>query len=191
MIGNEAIARQLMSRVDPADLGLVQALATGLAEMEHAQADALRELADATGAEIDVEVPDPEDREQLLLDGIEAAADGSAIEWWLRERHGYEDAAAAAEYAEMDAAQWSDQIGRWAEFYRSKGYGSDTTDRELAGQHVRQSFGVDLDQFERDVVELDKRQVVRELLAGNLEAVEYGVREAAQQARERGDDSGC
>lgn len=186
MIGNEAIARQLMSRVDPADLGLVQALAAGLAEMERAQADALRELADAGGYDVDVEVPDPDAREELLLAGIGAAADGSAIEWWLRERHGFEDAGAAAEYAEMDAAQWSDQIGRWAEFYRSKGYGSDTTDRELAGQHVRQTFGVDLDQFERDVVNLDRQRVVRELLAGNLEAVEFGIREAAEQAREEG-----
>lgn len=181
MIGNEMMAQQLLNRVDPADLGIVQGLVAGLAEIERAQADALRELSASADVEIDVDVPDPDAREQLLLDGIEAATDGRAVEWWLRERHGFEDATAAAEYAEMDAEQWNDQISRWAEFYRSEGYGDGATDSELAERHVQQAFGVGLDAFERDVVNLDRQRVVRELLAGNLEGIEFGIRSAADQ----------
>ena len=119
----------------------------------------------------------------------EAATDGEAIEWWLSERYGdhLDNPEAAAEYAEMDADQWDDQISRWAEYYRNKGYGGDSTDRELAAQHVDQTQGVELDWFESAVVDLDRGEVLRQLLAGNLESIEYAIRDAAEQTPETGD----
>jgi len=49
MIGRDAMAKQMVQRVDVADLDVVKALAAGLAEIERAQAAALEDLADAEG----------------------------------------------------------------------------------------------------------------------------------------------
>jgi len=192
MIGRDAMAKQMMQRVDVADLDVVKALAAGLAEVERAQAAALEELADAEGYEIDAQAPDPEQREALLLRGVEAATAGDAVAWWLEERYGHrlDDPEGAVEYAKMDADAWETQIEDWATYYRNRGYGDGHTDRELAAMHVQQVQGVGLEWFEGAVVGLDAGEVVRELLAGNLEAVEYGIRGAAEQAREESDATG-
>lgn len=187
MIGRDAMAKQMMSRVDVADLEVVQALAAGLAEIERAQAAALEELAGAEGYDVDVQTPDPDQREALLLRGVDAATSGEAVAWWLEERYGHrlDDPEGAVEYAKMDPEEFGEQIGRWAGFYRDRGYGGDYSDRELAAMHLQQTQGVSLEFFETEIVGLDAGEVVRELLAGNLEAVEYGIRDAAEQARDR------
>ncbi|WP_144901352.1 hypothetical protein [Halobellus captivus] len=189
MIGKGAMAKQFMNRVDVTELGVVQALAAGLAEIERAQADALRELADAHGFDVDVQEPDPEERKQLLLRGLEAATEGDAVEWWLSERYGHrlDEPEKAVEYAKMDVHEWEEQIARWSEFYRSKGYGGDGSARDLASMHVKQTFGVSIEWFENAVVDLDRAEVVRQLLAGNLESIEYAIRDAAEQTPQTAD----
>jgi hypothetical protein len=191
MIGRDAMAKQMMQRVDVADLDVVKALAAGLAEIERAQAAALEDLADAEGYDVDVQTPDPEEREALLLRGVDAATSGEAVAWWLKERHGHrlDDPKGAVEYAKMDAEAFEDQIGDWAAFYRDRGYGDAYTDWDLAEMHLQQTQGVGVEWFREAVVGLDAGAVIRELLAGNLEAVEYGIRDAAEQAREGTDDT--
>jgi hypothetical protein len=185
MIGRDAMAKQMMQRVDVADLDVVKALAAGLAEIERAQAAALEELADAEGYDVDVQTPDPEEREALLLRGVDAATSGEAVAWWLEERYGHrlDDPEGAVEYAKMDAGAFETQIGDWAAFYRDRGHGAGQSDDELAEMHLQQTQGVGLAWFTEHIVGLDAGEVVRELLAGNLEAVEYGIRDAADQAR--------
>ncbi|MUW13934.1 hypothetical protein GJ633_04100 [Halorubrum sp. CBA1125] len=183
MIGQKAMAKKLLNRVDITELGVTQAVAGGLAEIERAQAEAVRDLAEAHDFDVDVKEPDPEERRDLLLRGAEAAADGNGVEWWLDERHGHrlDDPEAAVEYAKMSPDEWDAQIERWAEFYRSNGYGADRSDRDLAAVHVRETFGVDLDWFEETIVGLDRAEVLRQLLAGNLESIEFAIRDAAEQ----------
>lgn len=172
MIGNKAIAQQLMSRVDIEELGVARALAGGLAEMERAQADAMLELADAHGYDVDVTAPDVDRRRDLLLEGAAAAMDGRGVEWWLETRYGdkMENAAAAAEYIDLEPDAWDDD------------------ERAEAAAFIAAEFGVDLEWFERHVIGLDRGAVVRELLAGNLESIEYAIRDAAAQTPEVDDD---
>jgi hypothetical protein len=188
--GKEMMARQLMNRVDLGELGLVKALAAGLAEMERAQADAFNTMAEAHGADVRVQIPDTEDRKALLLRGASAASDGNAAEWWIGERWGHAldaDPAEVAEYAEMDPEDWNAQVERWAAFYRGEGFGGDRDDRDLAEMHVSETFGApSLDWFEEKVVGLDRGDVLRQLLAGNLESIEYAMRDAAEEADTEG-----
>jgi len=165
MIGNKAIAKQLMSRVDVTELGVARALAAGLAEMERAQADAMQDLADAHGFDVDVAVPDVDERRDLLLEGAAAAADGRGVEWWLETRWGHkmDNAAAAAEYIDLEPDAWDD------------------AERDEAAAFIEAEFGVDLEWFEACVIGLDRAAVVRELLAGNLEGIEHAIRDAADQ----------
>jgi hypothetical protein len=165
MIGTESMAKTLLNRVDVAELGVTKALAGGLAEIERAQAEALRELADAHGYDLDVQVPDPEQRQRLLLEGAEAATEGRGVEWWIETRYGdkLDNAAEAVEYRDLDPDSWTEE------------------ERDQSAEFIRDRFGVELDWFVSEIVGLDRAQVVEELLAGNLQSVEYAIRDAAEQ----------
>ncbi|TKX86203.1 hypothetical protein EXE43_09545 [Halorubrum sp. SS5] len=172
MIGTDAMAKTLLNRVDVADLGVTKALAGGLAEIERAQAEAVRELADAHGFDIDVQEPDPEERKRVLLEGAEAATEGRGVEWWIETRYGHrlDNAAEAAEFRDLEPDTWTE------------------AEREQSAELIRERFGVELDWFVSEIVGLDRSEVVRELLAGNLESIELAIRDAAEQDPEPPDD---
>jgi len=157
--------KAMMNRVDVTELGVTKALAGGLAEIERAQAEALHELADAHGFDLDVQVPDPERRQETLLEGAEAATEGRGVEWWIETRYGHklDNAAEAAEYLDLDPDSWTEE------------------EREQSAEFIRDRFGVELDWFISEIVGLDGARVVEELLAGNLESVELAIRDAAEQ----------
>ena len=161
----EYMMKKLLNRVDIADLGVTKAVAGGLAEIERAQAEAVRELADAHGFDLDVQIPDPDERRDMLLDGAEAAADGEGVEWYIEARYGHrlDNPHDAANYTDLEPETWSEE------------------ERAQSAEFIRSEFGVGLDWFEEAIVGLDRTDVVRELLAGNLEAVEYAIRDAADQ----------
>ena len=165
MIGTESMAKTLLNRVDVTELGVTKALAGGLAEIERAQAEAVQELADAHGFDLDVQVPDPEQRQRLLLEGAEAATEGRGVEWWIETRYGHQldNPAEAAEFRDLDPDSWSEE------------------EREQSAEFIRDRFGVELDWFISEIVGLDRAQVVEELLAGNLESIELAIRDAAEQ----------
>jgi len=164
-LGPESMVKTFMNRVDVTELGVTKALAGGLAEMERAQAEAVQELADAHGFDLDVQVPDPEQRQDLLLDGAEAAMNGDGVEWWIETRYGrkLDNPRDAANYLDLEPETWSEE------------------EREQSAEFIRSEFGVELDWFETHIIGLDRAAVVRELLAGNLEAVELAIRDAAEQ----------
>ena len=172
MIGTESMAKTLLNRVDVAELGVTKALAGGLAEIERAQAEALRELADAHGYDLDVQVPNPEQRKRVLLEGAEAATEGRGVEWWIETRYGnqLDNAAEAAEFRDLEPDTWTEE------------------EREQSAEFIRDRFGVELDWFVSEIVGLDRAQVVEELLAGNLESIELAIRDAAEQDPETSTD---
>lgn len=165
MIGTESMAKTLLNRVDVAELGVTKALAGGLAEIERAQAEALHELAKAHGYDLDVQVPNPEQRKRVLLEGAEAATEGRGVEWWIETRYGHklDNPAEAAEFRDLDPDSWSEE------------------EREQSAEVIHDRFGVELDWFVSEIVGLDRAQVVEELLAGNLQSIELAIRDAAEQ----------
>jgi len=172
MIGTESMARTFLNRVDVADLGVTKALAGGLAEIERAQAEAVRELADAHGFDVDVQVPDPEKRQAQLLEGAEAAANGEGVEWYIEMAYGHrlDNPRDAANYIDLEPETWSEK------------------ERADSAEFIRDTFGVELDWFEEVIIGLDRAAVVRQLLAGNLESIEYAIRDAAEQQPDAPDE---
>jgi hypothetical protein len=179
------LAEMAMEMMNLEELAEVQLVISFLAEIENRQARAMRAMAAAHNLDLDVEVPDRETRYQSLLSAAEAAGNGNAVEWWVRNRYGgaLNDPAKATEYAGMDPADWKEQISDWAAHYRTQGYDDDRDDRDLAAIAVREAFGVGIDWFEEHIVGLDTQRAVSELLAGNLQSVERGLWEAAAQGR--------
>lgn len=157
--------------------GALEAVANIIAGLETELLDEVAALEDAAGIDHIDAVPDQEERRETLLALVQAKMGGDPREFYVSEiasQH-VENAADAKPYLGLDPEEWESQIATWAESYRSKGAGSDMTDREIAEEHVRRKFGVSLSEFERNIVEWEQSDMLRRVLAGNVETAIEGV----------------
>ncbi|MDG5778193.1 hypothetical protein QA599_17210 [Haloarculaceae archaeon H-GB1-1] len=169
---------------NPHDSEQVQAVAEVLAEIERAQRAAVmdqRDTLDLDPAD-GVERIDKDRRKAEMVDLVDAYTPGgqSLVDVWLDKCApadlDAEDPTQLAHYVEMSGEEWEQQISRWADTYRAQAGGSlDATDRDLADLHVEGQWGVTLDRFEMEVVQWDRRQALRDLLAAPSEATEQAI----------------
>lgn len=167
---------------DPTSSDQVQALTTVIATLEHRQLAAVEDLHDGLGLD-GLEVGrSVEERQQQLLALVDALASGRFEAWWFEEvvAEHIENHEDARPYAGLSPEEWADQQAAWAETYRERAGDrfEDASTEELARMHVERKFGVSLGEFEREVVEYDRRRTLQTVLAGNFEAVEQGIRTA-------------
>ncbi|MFU1780709.1 hypothetical protein ACM16X_04945 [Haloarcula japonica] len=179
---------------DPAESELVQAIVHILVSLEYRQLRAVEGLHDALDIDgIDVQAAQ-EDREQALLDVVDAIADGRYQAHWFEEvvADKLENEGDALAYAGLgvDSEGWAEQKQTWADTWRDRGGEefADKTDEDLARLHVEGKFGVSLREFEREVVGWTRRESLRTVLAGNFEGVEQGIRAATATVQEGGDE---
>lgn len=175
---------------DPANHQMAQALVDIVVEMEFAQLEAVEDLHDAMDVDaLDVQKTREERREQLLA-VIEAIAPGGqgVEELYFDEvaSDHVENPERAKSYAGLSEDEWTDQLAKWADVWRSELEDTDEmSDRDLAGIHVERRFGVALAEFETNVVEFDRSQALETLLANNFEAVEHGIKTATAETQAR------
>jgi len=162
-----------MSSVTPSETAAAQALAEIIAGLEHEQAQAVAGLIDAAGISA-VEVRhDTDAREEQLLDLADAVAEDRVAEYYLEQTDIDEPEKAAGH---VGHEHWGAQKREWYSKYREldvvDGPPAERADEEdvdeAAGAHVREVFGMELEQFERIVVEWDRGQATQDLLAGPL-----------------------
>lgn len=170
---------------NPRESEQVQALCTIIAELEHRQIEQVEQLHEAVGIEGIERTKSKADREDQLLGLVEALASGDLKGFWFREvasdhLDNPEDAKA---YAGLDEGEWQDQIEQWASTYREKApeRAEQFSDRDLARSHVKNTFGVSLDEFEREVVEWSGGETLEQMLASNFQAVERGIETATAE----------
>lgn len=171
---------------NPSQSEKVQAVATIQANLEHDLLDAVADLHDALGVEDPIEVTqDRADRREALLEVAEHASDDFES-YWFGEVAGYDNPEDAVALAGLSDEEWESQIATWADRYRSQtdAFATDS-DRGIAREHVRRTFGVPLEEFEREVVDYRRRDALKAVLAGNLTAGIQGVRQAADAARDQ------
>lgn len=183
MIGQKQLAQRMMQQVDLSDTNVVQALVIGLSQIEHAQAQALRECAhthDFT-EHIDIQIPDPDARQEFLIDAISAIQDGDIIEWWIDNATPVDNATTAQEYAGLSESEWNQQQSDWYSEYEAKApeFAETKDKREVSNHHIISQFGVEIGDFEDFVVAVGREDIIRKLLAGNLESIERQLRQAA------------
>lgn len=167
----------------------IQTYAATLAAMERDQREAMRTLAEATGADPDAlgldEPPADEERVAQLVDAIVAQQTGDL--WGLYVDHvapeALENTDKAREFARVDADEWSAQIEAWAQKYRDKAGDSvaGRSDRDLADVYTRETFGLGLDEFEAEVVDRDPARLLQSLVAGPFETHTEAIRTIAEQ----------
>jgi len=176
MFGGGKLGKMKRMMKNPAQAPPVQRIAGILTEVERAQTDAVRDLADALDAEeVRVEPVDVEARREEILALVETMApggDGSPAEWWvdyrLADLDGGQD---LVEYVQMDPADWHEQM--------------EDRDREQTAETLRDRFGVDgIEEFEERVIDVTGGDIPREGLVGRLTSVEDSVTTAADRVRE-------
>jgi hypothetical protein len=181
MMGGKAKMLQQMMQ-DPAgfvDTKPMQGLTLLLAQEEEQLQEAVDELVETPGADVAVDVVDPEDRSGQLRAGLKAVVNGDVPEQWVREYAALEHADEAAQYAGAHDDAWQGQCAEWAERWRENGL--EGTDAELAEAFIRSRYGVPKDEFEAVVVEWDddrEKDALRQLLAGPLEDAQEQIRAA-------------
>jgi len=176
---------------DPAESDQIRNLTGALARIERERLAALRVLIEATGRVPghDVELPDlPDEKERIteLCDVLGAKLTGDV--WggvWLPYYcpPAVEAPEQAIEYAKMDPDEWEAQIETWASRYRAVDSfdAEGMTDREIAAAHVLDQFGMELDEFEEQVVAWTEAEVLDQAVAGPMQAMDTAAKEAAAQ----------
>ncbi|WP_232703144.1 hypothetical protein [Halobacterium wangiae] len=154
----------------------MEALATVVARREASQLRLAQRLAEASDAEVSVDaVADVEERADQLEAMAEAAATQDLEGWYFGEfaPDHLDNPEQAAQYAGLDGDAWENQIAAWATAYRSQSPEAESfEDRELAGIHVENEFGVPLEEFEQNVVDWSPGEGIETVLTAHLTTVE-------------------
>ena len=184
----EVIDQLQQLKDDPTEHPAAQALVDIIVELEYSQLEAVEELHAALDVDaLDVQ-KDRDDRREQLLTVIDAVSPGGRdleTMWFedVASEH-VENPERAQSYAGLSEEEWTEQIGKWADVWRGHLDGAAAmTDRELAAVHVERRFGVDLEEFEANVVEYSRGEALETLLASNFEAVEHGIRTATSEVQ--------
>lgn len=186
MFGNIGQLRDLRKIAqNPSDSELVQTVATLTANIEHDLLDAVDDLHGAVDVDDPIEITQGrDDRRESLLDVAEHASSGDFEVYWFGEVAGFDNPEEVVPFSKQDEEAWHRQIDEWAAQYRAgTDQFADVGDREIVRQHVEETFGVSLQEWEREVIGYRRRDALKSVLAGNLLAGIQGVRTAADAAR--------
>ncbi|WP_159900753.1 hypothetical protein [Salinirussus salinus] len=167
------------AQMDVRESGLAQRLTNEMALYEHQQARAVAALADAAGFEGEVPVPDPDERQQRLLDAAEATSSQQFPVWWWKTvaPEQMDNPEIAAQSAGIGRQEYHDLITDWCRRYYDRG-AVDTPPEEMdAGQrarivqqHLAAVHDVTARTWVEDVVNWDAQRALRGLLAGPIQS---------------------
>jgi hypothetical protein len=182
----QQMMRRALREVTPSETPVATALANVIATLESRQMQAVTRLAEAAGVEeAAVGHLDTDARQEQLLDLADALADDRLEEWWLDEVAGdhLDRPDRAADYVGMDREEWADQIATWGENYREAvpDRVEGMTDAQIADLHVRETFGVPLREFSKEVVGWSKGRVVEDVFSGHLSSTTASIHRVATE----------
>jgi hypothetical protein len=190
--GRQAMVKKAAGQVLDSEIG--DTIASLVAKQEGALLEELRRTQQAVGIEEPVDVPNPERRKDQLTDAVDALMTGDVPGLWMDHvgRHYLDDPDLARErFLDLDADEWGRQCDLIVTQYRQQGI-TDLARSEVIEHYIGQRFGVDVRTFVVEVVnwpEARKQATARQMLLGNYEAVEDGLRDI-RNAVEGGDTDG-
>jgi hypothetical protein len=169
-------------------------IASLVAKQEQALLEELQRTQQAVGIEDPVDVPDVDERKEQLTDAVDGLMGGDVPGVWMDHvgRHYLDDPDLARErFLDLDADEWGRQCDKIVKSYRQQGV-TDLPRSEVIEHYIGSRFGVDVRTFVVEVVnwpDARKQATARQLLLGNYEAVEEGLRDIRAVA-EGGDADG-
>lgn len=147
-----------------------------IAAVERDLTASVEDLVAATDADVDLDVPDADQRAEQLREGVLAIVEGDLQDHYVRE---YVDCAKAdrvAALASLDEDDWQDRRDGWIETYREKGV-DDLTDAEIVERHLLRTYRLDPEAFDRLRRWPDEMETaaMRTVLVGNVEAAREAI----------------
>lgn len=162
----------------------IEELCRVIATMERRQLAAVADLHEELDVAMIDDLPDVEERREELQVLIRALMGGDLQEVFL-ERIDL-PSEEVEPYLGLDDGEWQAQIEEWAQRYRSQAPGAvqGRTDRDLARQHVRNKWDVDLATFEAMIVGFDPAETAELVFTGNMQTVRQGIERATEEVRD-------
>jgi hypothetical protein len=156
------------------------------AELERSILDSTFRLADAADIEHSDGLPPKQERVDALRGMAKAVATDSFAGFWRERvaRERYESTPPERHVgAGADSDVWLGQVERWADGVRDQA-GVDGPDRELADRACREVYGVGIDTYEAEVIELNESQELERVTAGNFRAAKRLIDTVAEDLRD-------
>lgn len=183
MIGKQQLMDKLAESLE--DNPDVKAVTGAFAELEREQREAIREHLEALGIEDDrlPELPDHEERTGQMMDALAVRLQSHRGPWDLYADNFAPEALEtdlAEQYAGLEADEWADVREGWVAAYRDRGVADTFTDEELVEHYVRDTFGVDLETFEAEVVGFDAGEAFETCIAGPFQTNTMALEEATE-----------
>lgn len=162
----------------------VRAVATALAGLEGNLHDAVQDHYATLGVDPPADRQPREQRVEELCRLVEAHLEDDLWGFYAAEQapDALENAEAAREHAGKSEAEWAATVARWAEAAADVDEG--LAERERADRLARRRFGVDLETFERSVVQWSRERTLKNALRGPIDADVRRIRLATEVIEE-------
>jgi head-tail adaptor len=166
----------------------VRAVATALAGLERNLHDAVQDHYEALGVDPPADRQPREQRIEELCRLVEAHLDDDLWGFYVAEQapESLENADAGREHAGKSEEEWAATVARWAEAApdAEDGAAANASERERADRIARRRFGVDLETFERSVVEWSRERTLKNALRAPIDADVRRIRLATEVIEE-------
>jgi hypothetical protein len=185
----QALLERMARQITPSELDVARGIAEIMAQRERSLLEAVATVGDA--GDVDVEIPriDVGARQEMILALADAMADQRLAEWWAETvlAEHVDEVEGLVEYLEMDGDEWGEQIQEWAGMYRENhpDLVDGMTEAEIAALHVRNKWGVSLEEFVAEIVAWTKGKAFEEVLDANLGQAERSLYAIARDLEEK------
>jgi len=172
----ESMAKRMMNKITLSEHPIGQALADSLVGVEHQQAIAVQRAIEAGGLDID-HGHDYQQRRQAILNMADAVTSDDFEGWWWETvaPEILDQPDRARQYVGYDGEQWREQLRDWYGSYHAAGVVEETLeDAEpgrlswVADRHCQTTFGVSLRDFVALVINWNRGEQARRVLAGPM-----------------------
>lgn len=185
----EKVVEKMMSKMTPSETPLFRALVDVVTTHELQQAQAIQRGLEAADTDVELRYS-PQDRSQQLLDVADAVTDRRFKEWWFQEL--VEKPDVAENYVGLDGDEWHEQLRSWYITYYDAGLVEEPVDQaspgrigEVADRHIRETFGISLQEFVGLVVNWDRSRVMDQVLSSQTRYHTQLIHRLAEEIEQR------
>lgn len=182
MLDRDKIKQMRKIAQNPGESEQVRLWLKVLTDHERQFREVARRQCDLAGVEADLrDLPDEEERIDRLGELMGSILSKDTKEVYLR----YwgpdlaDDAPDATEFLGMNDEEWEQRIESWADDIRNRLGIEGEEDRHLAAIFVEDQWGVEIETFEREIVQVSESEAMRSAVSGPMDEAEAAQRRAA------------
>lgn len=181
MLDREKLQKMREVAQNPGESEQVRLWLSVLTQHERRFREVARRQCELAGVDADLrELPDEEERidrlGELMGSILHQNTQELYLKYWGPELA--DDAPDATEFLAMDDDEWQQRVESWAQDIRDRTGIEGEEDRHLAAIFVEDRWGVDFEEFEREIVQKGEDEAMREAVSGPMDEAEDAMRRA-------------